>query len=158
SKAYAMTGWRVGYGAGPSEWMSHIAKIQSQETTNTCTISQHAAIEALEGPQDSITGMRALFQARRDLISSRLDALPGVSCPAPAGAFYVFPDVRELISDTKIEDDVYLCGYLLDEAKIAAVPGAGFGTPGYVRFSYTLADDRLEEAIRRVEDAIGKLR
>ncbi|MBS14189.1 MAG: aspartate aminotransferase [Gemmatimonadetes bacterium] len=158
SKAYAMTGWRVGYGAGPSEWMSHIAKIQSQETTNTCTISQHAAIEALEGPQDSITGMRALFQARRDLIASRLDALPGVSCPAPAGAFYVFPDVRELISDTKIEDDVYLCGYLLDEAKIAAVPGAGFGTPGYVRFSYTLADDRLEEAIRRVEDAIGKLR
>lgn len=157
SKAYAMTGWRVGYGAGPQEWMTHIAKIQSQETTNTCTISQHAAIEALEGPQDSIPAMRRTFRRRRDLIAERLNALPGVSCPRPDGAFYVFPDVRELLSACALTDDIALCGYLLDEVKVAAVPGTGFGTPGYLRFSYTLPDDRLEEAIQRVESAIRKL-
>lgn len=157
SKAYAMTGWRVGYGAGPAEWMKHIAKIQSQETTNTCTISQHAAIEALEGPQDSIPAMREIFRRRRDLIASRLDALDGVSCPAPDGAFYVFPDVRDLIARSEVDDDVALCARLLDVAKVAAVPGTGFGTPGYVRFSYTLPDDRLEEAVSRVEEAFTQL-
>jgi aspartate aminotransferase len=157
SKAYAMTGWRVGYGAGPQELMTHIAKIQSQETTNTCTISQHAAIEALEGPQDSIERMRELFRKRRDLIARRFDALQGVTCPTPDGAFYVFPDVRTLLSEGRMSDDVELCGYLLDEARVAAVPGTGFGTPGYLRFSYTLQDDRLEEAITRVEHALQKL-
>ena len=154
SKTYAMTGWRVGYGAGPQEWMDHIAKVQSQETTNTCTISQHAAIEALRGPQDSIWMMREIFQRRRDLIADRFDALDGVTCPKPDGAFYVFPDVRGLIDRSGLRDDVALCGYFLDEAKVAAVPGTGFGTPGYVRFSYTLADTRLEEAISRIEQAV----
>ena len=157
SKAYAMTGWRVGYGAGPHELMIHIAKIQSQETTNTCTISQHAAIEALEGPQDCIVEMRDVFRRRRDLIADRFDALPGVKCPRPDGAFYVFPDFRELLGSSDIDDDVSLCRYLLNEAKVAAVPGTGFGTAGYVRFSYTLPDDRLEEAITRVEQALERL-
>jgi aspartate aminotransferase len=157
SKAYAMTGWRVGYGAGPQEWMTHIAKIQSQETTNTCTISQHAAVEALRGPQDSILHMRDIFRARRNLIADRFDDLDGVTCPRPDGAFYVFPNVKGLLERTDLQDDVDLCSYLLDEANVAAVPGAGFGTPGYVRFSYTLPDDRLEEAISRVERAINKL-
>ncbi|MEE2753642.1 MAG: pyridoxal phosphate-dependent aminotransferase [Candidatus Latescibacterota bacterium] len=157
SKAYAMTGWRVGYGAGPQEWMTHIAKIQSQETTNTCTISQHAAIEALRGPQESIPRMRDIFQKRRNLIADRFDDLDGVTCPRPDGAFYVFPNVQELLERTNFQDDVALCSYLLDEANVAAVPGAGFGTSGYVRFSYTLADDKLEEAISRVERAINKL-
>jgi aspartate aminotransferase len=152
-----MTGWRVGYGAGPHELMIHIAKIQSQETTNTCTISQHAAIEALEGPQDCIVEMRDVFRRRRDLIADRFDALPGVKCPRPDGAFYVFPDFRELLGSSDIDDDVSLCRYLLNEAKVAAVPGTGFGTAGYVRFSYTLPDDRLEEAITRVEKALERL-
>jgi aspartate aminotransferase len=157
SKTYAMTGWRVGYGAGPQDLMTHIAKIQSQETTNTCTISQHAAIEALRGPQDSISKMRKIFQRRRDLIADRFDALHGVTCSRPDGAFYVFPDVRGLIDRSDLEDDVAFCAYLLDEAKVAAVPGTGFGTPGYVRFSFTLPDARLEEAITRIEQAVSKL-
>jgi aspartate aminotransferase len=157
SKAYAMTGWRVGYGAGPQEWMKHIAKIQSQETTNTCTMSQHAAVEALKGPQDSIQRMRDIFQERRNLIARRFDDLNGVACPRPDGAFYVFPNVQGLLERTSLRDDVALCTYLLDEVKVAAVPGTGFGTPGYVRFSYTLPDDRLEEAISRVERAINNL-
>ena len=94
---------------------------------------------------------------RRDLIADRFDALDGVTCPRPDGAFYVFPDVRGLIGRSDLEDDVALCAYLLDEAKVAAVPGTGFGTPGYVRFSYTLPDARLEEAITRVEQAVAKL-
>lgn len=157
SKAYAMTGWRVGYGAGPQEWMSHIAKIQSQETTNTCTMSQHAAIEALKGPQDSIDKMRAIFRSRRNLIADRLDAIKGITCSRPDGAFYVFPNVEGLLRRGGVQDDIGLCRYLLDEAKVAVVPGAGFGTPGYVRFSYTLPDERLEEAIVRVEHAVEKL-
>jgi len=157
SKAYAMTGWRVGYGAGPQEWMTHIAKVQSQETTNTCTMSQHAAVEALKGPQGSIQAMRNIFQKRREVIVDRFDRLDGVTCPKPDGAFYVFPDVSDLLDRSGLEDDVALCAYLLDEAGVAAVPGTGFGTPGYVRFSYTLPDDRLEEAISRVEQAVEKL-
>jgi len=157
SKTYAMTGWRVGYGAGPQKLMTHIAKIQSQETTNTCTISQHAAIEALEGPQDSVREMRDTFRLRRNKIADRLDALEGISCVKPDGAFYVFPNVAGLIDKTKLKDDLDLCDHLLDEAKVAAVPGIGFGTAGYVRFSYTLPEERLEEAITRVERAIGNL-
>ncbi|MCH2663043.1 pyridoxal phosphate-dependent aminotransferase [bacterium] len=157
SKTYAMTGWRVGYGAGPEEWMTHIAKVQSQETTNTCTISQYAAVEALEGPQDSISRMRDLFRMRRDKIAHRFDRISGVSCPKPDGAFYVFPDVRELLDSSGIKDDVALCGHILEKAKVAAVPGIGFGTPGYIRFSYTLPEDRLEEAITRVENTLGAL-
>lgn len=156
SKAYAMTGWRVGYGAGPSDLMAHIAKIQTQETTNTCTISQHAAIAALEGPQDSIGEMKAIFEHRRNLIADRLDALPGISCPRPEGAFYVFPNVRGALGCT-LKDDVALCTHWLEEVGVAAVPGAGFQAPGYVRFSYTLPNQRLEEGIVRVEKATTAL-
>ena len=153
SKTFAMTGWRVGYGAGPEEWMSHIAKVQSQETTNTCTLSQHAAIAALEGPQDSVGTMRAAFELRRNAIADGLNELDRVTCPRPKGAFYVFPNVSGLFGNT-IADDVEFCRYLLEAAGVAAVPGTGFSAPGYVRFSYTLPDDRLSDAIDRIQTAV----
>lgn len=153
SKTYAMTGWRVGYGAGPQEWVTHIAKIQSQETTNTCTISQHAAIAALEGPQDAVAEMRETFERRRNTIADHLDGLDGVACPRPKGAFYVFPDVTGLLEGA-ITDDVEFCRYLLEKVGVAAVPGTGFSAPGYVRFSYTLPDDRLADALDRIQKAV----
>ncbi len=156
SKTYAMTGWRVGYGAGPREWVSHIAKVQSQETTNTCTISQHAAIAALEGPQDAVAEMRATFERRRNTIADTLDALDGIVCPRPRGAFYVFPDITGLLGDA-IPDDVGFCRYLLEEVGVAAVPGTGFSAPGYVRFSYTLPEDQLIDALDRVRSAVHSI-
>ena len=156
SKTYAMTGWRVGYGAGPQEWVTHIAKVQSQETTNTCTISQHAAIAALEGPQDAVAQMKETFERRRNTIADRLDGIDGIVCPRPRGAFYVFPDITGLLRKT-VPDDVSFCRYLLEEVGVAAVPGTGFSAPGYIRFSYTLPDDRLADALDQVQNAVTSI-
>ena len=161
SKSYAMTGWRVGYGAGPQNLIDLMIKVQTQETTNTCTISQYAALEALTGPQDCVETMRRAFATRRDQIVSRLNQMPCVSCPSPRGAFYVFPDISELIGKSsprgRIDSDVSLCDYLLDEAGVACVPGTGFGAPGYLRFSYAASPDQIAQGMDRMEVALGRI-
>ena len=161
SKAYAMTGWRVGYGAGPPDLISMIGKIQSQETTHTSSISQHAAVEALAGPQDSVEVMRRAFKERRDVIVEGLNAIQGISCRKPQGAFYVFPDVSALIalsaSSHGIRNDVDLCDYLLDAARVAAVPGTGFGTKGHIRLAYATSMDLIQDALGRIARAARAL-
>lgn len=161
SKSYAMTGWRVGYGAGPQNLIDLMIKVQTQETTNTCTISQYAALEALTGPQDCVETMRRAFATRRDQIVSRLNQMPRVSCPSPRGAFYVFPDISELIGKSsprgRIDSDVSLCDYLLDEAGVACVPGTGFGAPGYLRFSYAASPDQIAQGMDRMDVALGRI-
>ncbi len=156
SKAYAMTGWRVGYGAGPPDLMKLIAKVQSQETTNTCTISQYAAIEALNGPQDSVDAMRAAYQERRNLIVGLLNGLPGVSCLLPGGAFYAFPNVSALYGE-RIRNDVQLADYLLETAGTGCVPGSGFGSGDHLRFSYAASLADIREAMDRIETAIRRI-
>ena len=161
SKSYAMTGWRVGYGAGPQNLIDLMIKVQTQETTNTCTISQYAALEALTGPQDCIETMRRAFAKRRDQIVSRLDQMPGVSCFPPRGAFYAFPDISELIGKSsprgRIDSDVSLCDFLLEEAGVACVPGTGFGAPGYLRFSYAASAEEIAQGMDRMEVALGRI-
>ncbi|MDE2999220.1 MAG: pyridoxal phosphate-dependent aminotransferase [Gemmatimonadota bacterium] len=156
SKAYAMTGWRVGYGAGPPELMRLIAKVQSQETTNTCTISQYAAIEALTGTQERVETMRAAFRERRDLIVARLNRLPGVTCRLPQGAFYAFPNVSGLYGE-RVRNDVELTDYLLEEAMTGCVPGSGFGSGDHLRFSYAASLPTIHEAMDRIEDAVSRI-
>jgi aspartate aminotransferase len=162
SKAYAMTGWRVGYGAGPRDLISHMIKVQSQETTNTCSISQYAALAALDGPQDCVEEMRKAFEARRNHFIEGLNTLPGFTCPVPRGAFYAFPDVTGAFGKSSrwgaVSTDVDLCNFLLDVARVACVPGAGFGTSGYLRFSYAASSSELNEALDRMYTALTQLK
>ena len=161
SKSYAMTGWRVGYGAGPQDLIDLMIKVQTQETTNTCSISQYAAFEALTGPQDSVEVMRRAYVKRRNQIVSRLNRMPGVSCNMPRGAFYVFPDISEYIGKSSsygcIDSDVALCNFLLEEARVACVPGTGFGAPGYLRFSYAASPGQIARGMDRIEAALTAL-
>lgn len=161
SKSYAMTGWRVGYGAGPQNLIDLMIKVQTQETTNTCSISQYAALEALIGPQDCVEVMRRAYVKRRNQIVSRLNRMPGVSCNMPLGAFYVFPDISEYIGRSsscgRIDSDVALCNFLLEEARVACVPGTGFGAPGYLRFSYAASPEHIARGMDRIEAALTAL-
>ena len=141
SKAYAMTGWRIGYGAGPESLIRAMAKLQSQSTSNPCSISQYAAEAALTGPQDYVAESRAVFQRRRDLVVAGLNACPGIDCPVPQGAFYVYPSIAALIgktsaAGTRIDDDEAFANALLDEAGVAVVFGAAFGLSPHFRISY----------------------
>ncbi|MGY6549579.1 MAG: pyridoxal phosphate-dependent aminotransferase [Roseinatronobacter sp.] len=156
SKAYAMTGWRIGYAAGPIEVIKAMGKIQSQSTSNPCSISQWAAVEALTGPQDYIATNNALFQRRRDLVVSMLNAAEGIDCPVPEGAFYVYPSIAGCIGKTsaggvKITDDEAFASALLEETGVAVVFGAAFGTSPCFRVSYATSDDALKEACRRIQ-------
>ena len=156
SKAYAMTGWRIGYAAGPEELIRAMAKLQSQSTTNPCTVSQWAAVEALTGPQDFLAPNRALFQRRRDLVVSMLNQAKGITCPRPEGAFYVYPSIAGCIGTvsaggTPITDDEAFCTALLDETGVAVVHGAAFGLSPNFRISYAASDALLEEACRRIQ-------
>lgn len=158
SKAYAMTGWRIGYTAGPKEIISAMCNIQSQSTSNPTSISLKAAAEALKGPQDSVETMRGEFEKRRDYIVDRLNAVKGISCLKPQGAFYVFPNVKKLLGKTynsiKVATDMDLSGYLLENARIAVVPGMAFGAPGYIRLSYATSMDNIKNGIDRLEEAL----
>lgn len=154
SKTYAMTGWRLGYALGPQEIISAMAKLQSQSTSNTTAFAQYGAIEALKLPDEVIDQMRSTFQRRRDLIVDGLNSIDGVECATPDGAFYVFPDFSAHIGDP-YADDLKLAGYLLDEAKVALVPGSAFGTPGYLRMSYATSDELIEKGIERIRAALG---
>jgi len=156
SKAYAMTGWRIGYAAGPIPLIKAMAKVQSQSTSNPCTISQYAAMAALNGPQDFLETNRALFQRRRDLVVAMLNAAEGVSCPVPEGAFYVYPDISGCIGKTSaggavISDDEAFVTALLDETGVAVVFGAAFGLSPNFRISYATSDAELTEACLRIQ-------
>ncbi|MEM9196902.1 MAG: pyridoxal phosphate-dependent aminotransferase [Pseudomonadota bacterium] len=155
SKAYAMTGWRIGYGAGPAPLIGAIRTIQSQSTTNPSSISQWAAVEALNGPQDYIPFAAARFRTRRDTIVAALNACPGIDCPEPEGAFYVYPSIAGLIgtrspAGTLLETDGDFATALLDETGVAIVPGSAFGMSPAFRVSYAAADDVLAEACARI--------
>lgn len=155
SKAYAMTGWRIGYGAGPESLIRAMAKLQSQSTSNPCSISQYAAETALTGPQDYVAESRAVFQRRRDLVVAGLNACPGIDCPVPQGAFYVYPSIAALIgktsaAGTRIDDDEAFANALLDETGVAVVFGAAFGLSPHFRISYATSDAQLTEAMARI--------
>jgi aspartate aminotransferase len=155
AKAYAMTGWRIGYAGGPQELIKAMAKIQSQSTTNPCSISQAAAVEALEGTQAFIPERAAVFQQRRDLIVDLLNEAPGLRCHKPEGAFYVYPSCagvigRQAADGTAVSDSESFARYLLKQEGVAVVHGAAFGMDPYIRISYATSTDALEEAGRRI--------
>ena len=156
SKSYAMTGWRIGYGAGPEVLIRAMAKLQSQSTSNPSSIGQYAALAALNGPQDYIETSRAIFQRRRDLVVAALNDCPGISCPVPQGAFYVYPSIHELIGKTSaggtvIKDDEAFATALLDETGVAVVFGAAFGLSPHFRVSYATSDAVLADACARIK-------
>ncbi|MDO3522431.1 pyridoxal phosphate-dependent aminotransferase [Ralstonia pseudosolanacearum] len=161
SKAYAMTGWRVGYGCGPKPLIDAMANVQMQVNSHTVSISQAAAIAALEGPQDELARRRAIFEQRRDSLLSRLGGIAGLRTPRPQGAFYLFPDAQAFIGrrtpeGCAIDDDQALAAYLLDSG-VAVVPGSGFGMPGCLRLSYATSEARLELAATRLAGALRRL-
>ncbi|WP_299362293.1 pyridoxal phosphate-dependent aminotransferase [uncultured Paracoccus sp.] len=155
SKAYAMTGWRIGYGAGPVQLIRAMGTIQSQSTSNPCSISQYAALAALTGPQDHIRDSRAAFQRRRDLVVAGLNGCEGIDCPTPQGAFYVYPSIAGLIGrrtpqGAVIATDEDFATALLDATGVAVVFGAAFGLSPHFRISYATGDELLGEAVRRI--------
>ena len=161
SKTYAMTGWRIGYAMGASDVMAAASKIQSQSTSNPTSIAQWAALEAVRGPQEAVAMMVREFHKRRDVIVERLNAIPGIHCLKPEGAFYVFPNIAALIGKAangkKLSSPCDVADYLLDEAKVAGVPGEDFGSQQHIRFSYATSLADIEKGCRRIGDAVAKL-
>lgn len=162
SKAYSMTGWRIGYATGPQEIIAGMGKIQSHNTSCACSISQKASIEALSGPQAEVEKMAAEFQKRRDIMLERVQAIPGLSCTKPRGAFYLFPNVRYYLNsgsqETQIQDSSDMAYYLLKQAHVAVVPGEAFGMAGHIRLSYATSLERIEKAMDRIEKALTQLK
>jgi aspartate aminotransferase len=163
SKAYAMTGWRIGYCAGPEPLIKAMAKLQSQSATNASSISQWASVEALNGPQDFILDFQKLFEQRRDLVVSMLNQASGIECPSPEGAFYVYPSIRKLIGKktpdgSTIATDEDFVRELLESEGVAVVHGAAFGLSPFFRISYATSNSALEEACRRIQKFCGNLK
>ncbi|MBK1726871.1 pyridoxal phosphate-dependent aminotransferase [Halorhodospira neutriphila] len=150
SKAYAMTGWRIGYAAGPAELIAAMKKVQSQSTSNPASISQAAALAALNGDQGCIAPMREQFKQRHDFVVERLNAMPGVQCEPCDGTFYCFPSVAQAMERLGFSDDVAFAEQLISDAGVALVPGSAFGAPGYVRISYATSMENLERAMDRL--------
>jgi len=150
SKAYAMTGWRIGYCGGPKEIITAMTTIQGQSTSNASSISQKAAVAALNGDQKCVEDMNRAFKERHDFVVAGLNSLPGVSCLAGAGTFYAFADVRGAMRNLGLRDDHAFCEYLLDKALVAVVAGSGFGAPGHMRLSFACSKELLEKAIERI--------
>ena len=161
SKSYAMTGWRIGFAAGPKEIIKAMTNIQSQSTSNPTSIAQKAAIEALEGPQDFIDIMLAEFDRRRRLLISELNSIPGMSCLTPTGAFYTFPNTSRLyggsIKSKTISSSSDLALYLLEEARVALAPGEAFGDDDHIRLSYAASIDNIKKGVNRIKEVVGKL-
>ena len=158
SKSYSMTGWRIGYAAGPKEIIKAIAKIQSQSTSNPTSISQAAAVEALNGTQSFIKERADSFKKRRDFVVDSLNKIEGISCLRPEGAFYVFPNCKKLLGKkTKIKNDKYFVEQLLIKSQVAVVQGSAFGLDGYFRISYATSMDNLKKAIKRIENFCNSL-
>ncbi len=162
SKGFAMTGWRLGYLAGPKELVKAVAKIQSQETSAPSSISQAAGLAAYSGTLDKVLEMRASFKERRNFMVEQLNSIEGVNCFSPGGAFYVFPDISSYLNSTTplgkpVQSSTDLCLYLLDEAGLALVPGDAFGEPNGLRMSYAAAMDELVEAMNRFKHGLARL-
>ena len=162
SKAYAMTGWRIGYAGGPEELISAMRKIQSQSTSNPCSISQWAAVEALDGPQDFIASNNEIFVRRRNMVVEMLNRAEGITCPTPDGAFYVYPSIAELIGKTTragtlIDSDQAFATALLEEMGVAVVFGAAFGLSPAFRVSYATSDENLVAACTRIQEFCAAL-
>ncbi len=162
SKAYAMTGWRVGYAGGPPELIKAMNTVQGQSTSHTCSVSQYAAVTALNGDQSFIDEFRAAFSARRDVMVKRINAIPGLSCDTPDGAFYVFADCRDLLGKltpdgSVLENDMDFAMYLMESAGVAVVPGSGFLADGFIRISYAASEDDLSTACAAINAAVLQL-
>ena len=163
SKAYSMTGWRIGFAGGPAWLIKAMSKLQSQSTSNPCSIAQAAAVAALNGDQSFLAARNIAFQGRRDLVVSMLNQTPGVHCPTPEGAFYVYPDVSDLIGKATPEGktivtDADLIDYYLDKAQVAAVHGGAFGLEPAFRVSYATSEELLTKACERIQEASAALR
>ena len=161
SKAYSMTGWRIGWCAGPLHLIKAMNKIQSQSTSNPAAPSQYAALAAITGPQDSTKMMVEAFISRRNYFAKALNELPGVHCVEPTGAFYVFPNFSayygKKFQDKVIDNSIELANYFLDEAKVATVPGAAFGADEFIRFSFATSMENIEKGMRRIGEALSRL-
>jgi aspartate aminotransferase len=155
SKAYAMTGWRIGYCGGPKELVTAMATIQGQSTSNAASMSQKAAIAALNGDQTCVATMNRAFKERHDYIIAALNTLPGVSCQPASGAFYAFADVRRAMAKLGLKDDNAFATYLINKVGVAVVPGSGFGAPGHIRLSYACSRETLEKAVERMRTALS---
>ena len=162
AKTYAMTGWRVGWMIGPADIVAAATNLQSHATSNVANVSQVAALAAVSGDLSAVAEMKVAFDRRRTLITGLLNAIPGVDCPLPEGAFYVYPSVRALIGKNlrgqQIQSSAQLAGMILDEAEVAVVPGEAFGTPGYLRLSYATADADITEGVGRIAGLLAETR
>ena len=162
SKAYSMTGWRIGYAAGPENVIQAINKIQSHSTSNASSISQAASLEALNGSQDAVEEMRKEFEKRRDYLYNQLTSIDGISCYKPEGAFYLFPNISAYLNksngETRIKDSFDFAMYILSDVKVATVPGSAFGAEGFLRLSYATSMSNLEEAVARLKESLIKLK
>ena len=161
AKTYAMTGWRVGWLIGPADIVKGATNLQSHATSNVANVSQIAALAAVTGDLSAVDEMKVAFDRRRKLITGMLDAIPGVNCPLPEGAFYVYPSVKEIVGRTlrgqKIASSAQLAGLILDEVEVAVVPGEAFGTPGYLRLSYATSDNDITEGVGRIAALLSEL-
>ena len=155
SKAYAMTGWRIGYAGGPEQLVSAMKTVQSQSTSNPCSVSQAAAVAALDGDQGPVAEMRAAYRLRHDYIVAALNTMPGVRCRPGEGAFYAFPQMQDAIDRLGLADDTALAEKLITEADVACVPGSAFGAPGYLRMSFACSRETLEEAVNRLNRVLA---
>ena len=155
SKAYAMTGWRIGYGAGPEALIKAMATVQSQSTSNACSISQAAAQAALDGDQSVVKTMVAEYRKRHDYVVAALSDIPGFECRPGEGTFYALPRVTSAVERLGLEDDVALTEHLLSSVGVAVVPGTAFGAPGYIRLSFACSMEELEDAIVRIKQAVS---
>ncbi len=163
SKAYCMTGWRIGFCAGPVDLIKAMSKIQGQSTSNPSSIAQKAALAGLQGPTDELDEMVRTYETRRTWLVNALNAIEGMDCITPDGAFYVFPSITDWLGKTTPEgltltDDVVVCEWLLEAAGVALVPGTAFGSPGQIRFSYAVSQETLEDAVNRVAEAASTLK
>ena len=157
SKAYSMTGWRIGWGIAPEAMIRAMGAVQGQVTSGASSISQAAALAALTGDQSLLAERRAVLKARRDMVVASLNALPGVVCPVPDGAFYVFPDITGAMARGGFASDADFCAALLDRAGVAVVPGRAFGMPGHIRLSFAYSETELETGLTRIADMVGGL-
>lgn len=156
SKAYSMTGWRIGYAGGPSPIIAAMRKIQSQSTSNPCSIAQRAALAAISGDQSCVAKMNEAFKERHDYLVAALNSIPGFHCLPGAGTFYAFPDITEALEGRPdMSGDIPLAEFLLEQAEVAVVPGSAFGAPGHIRLSFACSMDTLKTAIGRIESALS---
>jgi aspartate aminotransferase len=161
SKSHAMTGWRIGWLLGPERLAAACTVIQSQVVSNPTAVAQHAALAALSGEQGCVEQMRAVFEQRRDRMVRGLKGIPGLSCRTPRGAFYVFADASGWLgrraAGRALEDDAQVAQWLLQEARVAVVPGSAFGAPGFLRFSFAVSLERIESGLGRIAEAVESL-